>query len=440
MLRLNVAGLKERLNESSGFRTVGKLHSARGVVTARIDAPVGELCQILRENGSRVLAEVIGFDGPYAQLMCFHEPEGLSNGLEVAALGRSIRAPIGPALLGRVLNGLAEPIDGGPPIRAPRKRATLVRTPAAMERPLVKTPFHTGQRVIDGLLTFGQGQRVGLFAGSGVGKSTLLGEIARNGVADVNVIVLVGERGREVRPFLEESLRQKGLERSVVFVATSDETPLMRLRAVTTALAVADDFRSRGAHVLLLLDSLTRLAMAQREIGLQRGEPPGSRGYPPSAMQLLASVLERLGNDVNGAITGILTVLVDGDDHNEPVTDAARSILDGHVVLSRKLAQRGHYPAVDILKSVSRVFQDVVSQPHYEAALKIRALLAAYEEAYDLIQIGAYTPGASPQVDRAVQLLPSVNAFLCQRCEAPTGFDDTKKTLIQLAQSWPFTV
>jgi flagellum-specific ATP synthase len=363
--------------------------------------------------------------------MCFHEPEGLSNGLDVFALGRSVRSPIGPALLGRVLNGLAEPIDGGESIQAPRKRATAVRPPAALTRPPIRTPFITGQRVIDGLLTFGRGQRVGLFAGSGVGKSTLLGEIARYGVADVNVIVLVGERGREVRPFLEDCLKQEGLDRSVVFVATSDETPLMRLRAVTTALAVADDFRSRGANVLLLLDSLTRLATAQREIGLQRGEPPGARGFPPSAMQLLASVLERLGNDESGSITGVLTVLVDGDDHNEPVTDTARSILDGHVVLSRRLAHRGHFPAVDVLKSVSRVFQDVVAAAQNEAALKIRSLLAAYEEAYDLIQIGAYASGSSPQVDRAIQLLPAVNAFLCQRCAWPCAWEESLKNLIK---------
>jgi flagellum-specific ATP synthase len=440
MLKLNVAALKQRISASSGIRTVGKLHSARGVLTARIDASVGELCQIHRVVGEPVLAEVIGFEGPYAQLMCFHEPEGLSNGLDVEALGRSVRVPTGPALLGRVLDGLAEPIDGGSPVRAPRKRATLGRPPAAMTRPPVSEVFATGQRVIDGLLTFGKGQRVGLFAGSGVGKSTLLGEIARYASSDVNVIVLVGERGREVRPFLDDCLKEQGLARSVVFVATSDETPLMRLRAVTSALAVADDFRAAGANVLFLLDSLTRLATAQREIGLQRGEPPGARGYPPSAMQLLASVLERLGNSDKGSITGILTVLVDGDDHNEPVADAARSILDGHVVLTRKLAQRGHFPSVDVLKSVSRVFNEVCPPAHIEAAMKVRALLSAYEEAYDLIQIGAYTTGANPQVDRAIQLLPAVHAYLCQRCGTPTAVEDARAALLQLGQAWPFGV
>jgi flagellum-specific ATP synthase len=438
MLKLNVGALKERINASSGIRTVGKLHSARGVLTARIDASVGELCQIHRHHGDPVLAEVIGFEGPLAQLMCFHEPEGLSNGLEIEALGRSVRVPTGHALLGRVLDGLAEPIDGGPPVRAPRKRGTLARPPAAMTRPPVTQPFATGQRVIDGLLTFGKGQRVGLFAGSGVGKSTLLGEIARYASSDVNVIVLVGERGREVRPFLDDCLKEEGLARSVVFVATSDETPLMRLRAVTSALAVADDFRAAGANVLFLLDSLTRLATAQREIGLQRGEPPGARGFPPSAMQLMASVLERLGNSDRGSITGILTVLVDGDDHNEPVADAARSILDGHVVLTRKLAQRGHFPSVDLLKSVSRVFNEVCPPGQVEAAMKVRALLSAYEEAYDLIQIGAYTSGANPQVDRALQLLPAVNAYLCQKCGSPTALEDSRTALQQLGQAWPF--
>lgn len=429
--------MKTRISESNGFRIAGKLHSARGLLTARLDASVGELCQIHRNDGGRSLAEVIGFDGPYAQLMCFEEAEGLSNGLDVIALRRSLKAPIGPGLLGRVLNGLAEPIDGGPMLRGPR-RHSHVQSPAAMTRMPVKTPFVTGQRVIDGLLTFGKGQRVGLFAGSGVGKSTLLGEIAKYSVSDVNVIVLVGERGREVRPFLDDCLGEEGLKRSVVFVATSDETPLMRLRTVTMALAVADEFRARGSHVLLMLDSLTRLAMAQREIGLLRGEPPGSRGYTPSAMQLLAAVLERLGNAEAGAITGILTVLVDGDDHNEPVTDAARSVLDGHVVLSRKLAHRAHFPAIDVLRSVSRVFTDVATRPQVDAAMKIRAMMAAYEEAYDLIQIGAYQTGASPQVDRAIQLLPALNLFLHQRCGNPCSWEETLKALSQLAQAWPF--
>jgi flagellum-specific ATP synthase len=303
----------------------------------------------------------------------------------------------------------------------------------------------TGQRAIDGLLTCGQGQRVGIFAGSGVGKSTLLGEIAKGSDADVNVIALIGERGREVKPFLEDCLGPEGMARSVVVVATCEQSPLMRVRAAQAAIAMADHFRAdgvgpdgRGANVLFMLDSLTRLAMAQREMGLALGEPPSARGYTPSVFQLLATTVERLGNAAVGGITAILTVLVDGDDLDEPISDSVRSLVDGHIVLERRLAERGHYPAINIGQSVSRIAQDVIDADHKVAARKIRAILATYAEVADLIRIGAYARGSSPQVDKAVELLPAVEAFLRQSVGERTALAQTREAMARIAAAWPF--
>jgi flagellum-specific ATP synthase len=291
-------------------------------------------------------------------------------------------------------------------------------------------------RVLDGLLTCGRGQRIGLFAGSGVGKSTLLGEIAKTARADMNVIALVGERGREVRPFLEDCLGETGRDRSVVVLATSEEPPLMRVRAVLTAVAIAASFRDQGHDVMFLLDSVTRMAMAQREIGLLRGEPPGTRGYTPSVFNLLASTLEKLGTSPSGSITGLITVLVDGDDMDEPVSDAVRGILDGHLILNRKLAARGHFPAVDVLRSVSRLFQEIADPSHREAARRVRECLATYEEMEDLIQIGAYKRGTTARIDRAIQLYPEILKFLKQASNAPSPWDQTRAELIRLGQAW----
>jgi flagellum-specific ATP synthase len=307
-----------------------------------------------------------------------------------------------------------------------------------MLRKRITEPLVTGQRVIDGMLTIGRGQRVGLFAGSGVGKSTLLGEIAKGAESDVNVICLVGERGREVLPFVEDCLGAEGMRRSVVVVATSDQTPLMRIKSVLTAVTIAEDFRDQGAHVLFFLDSLTRLAMAQRELGLLLGEPPGSRGYPPSVQSLLAEVLERLGCGDVGAITGLITVLVEGDDLDEPITDAARSILDGHIVLNRKLASQGHYPAIDVLGSVSRLFREVTTPQQQTDAVKLRTLMATHAEVSDLIQIGAYKPGSSQQVDRAVQLMPAVKKFLQQPVNEKSQWNSTLQQLEILGKAWPW--
>lgn len=383
-----------------------------------------------------MLCEVVGFDGESTQLLSYHDDTGLQAGLDVVARAKTLRVPVGHSLLGRVLNGLGEPIDHRGPLWTRHWRETQSAPPDPLERASISQPFVTGQRVIDGLLTIGRGQRVGLFAGSGVGKSTLMGEVAKVAESDVNVIVLVGERGREVRPFLVESLGDEGLRRSVVVVATSDETPLMRVRSVSTGVTIAETFRDQGLDVLFMMDSVTRLAMAGREMGLLLGEPPGARGYPPSAIQLLARTLERLGTSHVGSITGLITVLVDGDDLDEPVSDAARSILDGHLVLSRKLASRGHYPAVDVLSSVSRLFTDVVDPDHRQAAESVREMLATYEEMADLIQIGAYTRGASPQIDRVIQLRPAIDVLLRQSTGTATPFAETRAALIALAQQW----
>jgi flagellum-specific ATP synthase len=284
----------------------------------------------------------------------------------------------------------------------------------------------------------GRGQRVGLFSGAGVGKSTLLGEIAKGAVSDLNVIALVGERGREVRPFLESCQGPEGLARSVVVVSTADEPPLLRIRATQTAISIADYFRSQGAHVLLLLDSLTRLARAQREIGLLMEEPPSARGYTPSVFELLSQTLEHLGTSATGSITGILTILVDGDDMDEPVSDAVRAIVDGHIVLDRKIAEKGHFPAVNVSASISRVFRDVTSREQQAAARKIRAILSTYSDVVDLIRVGAYTRGTSPQVDRAVDLLPAVEMFLRQEVGSYAPFEETRQVMEQIAAAWPF--
>ena len=437
MLRLHVDKLLASARRSNAFRTAGKLHSARELKLARLPAGIGQMCEIRHADGPPLLSEVVGFDGDFVQLLGYQEDQGLRPGLEVVARSRPLRIPVGAKLLGRVVNGIGDPIDGRGVLDGREFHDVSSRSPDPLERQPIRTPLITGQRVIDGLLTIGRGQRVGLCAGSGVGKSTLLGEIAKVAKADVNVIVLVGERGREVRPFLEDCLGEEGLRRSVVIVATSNETPLMRVRSVNTAVAIAEWFRDQGLDVLFMMDSATRLAMAQREIGLLCGEPPGARGYPPSALQLLARSLERLGTAAVGSITGIITVLVDGDDLDEPVSDTMRSILDGHIVLSRKLAAKGHYPAVDVLSSVSRLFPDVTNVDHQQAAEQVRAMLALHEEMSDLIQIGAYTAGSSPLVDRVIELMPDLKTFLQQSSGQPTPFEETIKALIALGHQWP---
>lgn len=426
------------MEQCGGFRTVGKLLSVQHVLHANLSAAVGELCEIHQPRAfgreeRAVLAEVISSDERESRLMTFQHPGGIQPGLEVVATGRSLRVPVGNDLLGRMVNGMGQPVDGGEPLSNCRRRAINLMAPPALSRKPITEPLTTGQRCIDGLLTLGSGQRIGLFAGSGVGKSTLMGEIAKHASADLNVICLVGERGREIRPFVEDCLGPDGVKRSVLVFATSDETPLMRIQAVRTAIEIAADFRDRGANVLFFLDSITRLAMAQRELGLSAGEPPGTRGYPPSVHNLMANVLERLGNNDKGSITGIITVLVDGDDMDEPIADSARSILDGHIVLSRKLAARGHYPAIDVLHSVSRLASEVMSDEQQAAATSVRQMLAAYEDVRDLIQVGLYQPGTMPTVDIAVEKMPRFEAFLRQEQNEHSDWPTTLQALKQLA-------
>lgn len=404
-----------------GLETAPLVGLVTGVVGLVIEskgpqASVGELCWLapsgLADEG--IWAEVVGFRAGSLLLMPLGGLAGLSPGWEVRATGRSATVQVGPELLGRVIDGLGRPIDGKGPLRAAAHYPVQNQPPAALTRRRITEPLATGVRAIDGLLTVGRGQRLGIFAGSGVGKSTLLGMMAKGTAADVNVIGLIGERGREVREFIEEDLGEEGLARSVVVVATSDQPALLRIQGALVTTAVAEYFRDQGRDVLLMMDSVTRLAMAQREVGLAIGEPPATRGYTPSVFALLPKVLERSGTSDQGSITGIYTVLVDGDDVNEPISDAVRGILDGHVVLSRRLASMGHYPAIDILPSISRVMPAVTERSHRQSASLFRSNLAVYRESEDLVNIGAYQAGANPALDWALQKLEQINAFLQQ--------------------------
>lgn len=399
-----------------------------------IDVGVGEICQISSlTDGKSVLAEVCGFHDKGVLLMSLGELEGVHPGSMVVPMGRSFGVDVGPELLGRVLDGLGRPLDDGPPIKAEEKMPLAAEPPNPLHRQVIDEPLETGVRAIDGLLTLGRGQRVGIFAGSGVGKSTLLGMIARKAKADVNVIALLGERGREVRDFLENSLGAEGLARSVVVVATGDQSALIRARGAQVATSIAEYFRDQGKQVLLMVDSVTRVAMAWREIGLAVGEPPTTKGYPPSVFAALPRLLERAGNGARGGITGIYTVLVDGDDFNEPVADAARSTLDGHIVLTRKLASAGHYPSIDILESKSRVKDDITPADLQRAALTVVRSEAAYREMEDLILVGAYQKGSNAHVDAALQARDSIQRFLCQEPHECTALPDTAARLGALA-------
>jgi FliI/YscN family ATPase len=410
-------------------RVVGLVIEATG-----LDTGVGELCRIQSLDGEHtLLAEVAGFHEDGVRLLPLGEIGGVHPGSMVEPLGRSFGVDVGPGLLGRVLNGLGHPIDGKGDVGAVTRMPLVADPPSPLKRKAIARPLETGVRALDGMVTIAQGQRVGIYSGSGVGKSTLLGMIARYASADVNVIALLGERGREVREFLAHSLGEDGLARSVVVVATGDEAALIRARGALVATSIAEYFRDAGKNVLLMVDSITRVAMAWREIGLAVGEPPTTKGYPPSVFASLPRLLERAGNGERGGITGIYSVLVEGDDFNEPVADATRSILDGHVVLSRQLATAGHYPAIDVLESVSRVRDAVISPDHRNAAVRIGSLLATYREREDLISVGAYQEGSDPAVDEAIRMRDPINAYLRQDAGEHTPLAESRDRLLTLA-------
>lgn len=396
------------------------------------NARIGDLCHVLTEAPEPILAEVVGFRGDRTLLMPLGELSGVRAGCVVKSTGGCLQAPVGMSLLGRTLDGLGNPMDGLGAIQADRFMPVDAMAPNAMQRNMIEKSLPTGVRAIDGMLTLGEGQRMGIFAGSGVGKSTLLGMIARNCEADVNVIALVGERGREVREFLVNDLGEEGLARSVIVCATSEQPALVRIRAALTATAIAEGFRDQGKKVLLMMDSVTRFCMAQREVGLAVGEPPSTKGYTPSVFAMLPRLMERAGNSDKGSITALYTVLVEGDDTNEPIADAARSILDGHIVLSRRLTSRGHYPPIDVLESLSRVMPMVVGREQLEYARESRELLAAYDDVEDLVSIGAYKSGSRPIADRAIAKYPALNKFLRQDKAEGSTTEATLKSLKEI--------
>lgn len=416
MSLVDLERLQAVLRRAEPLPLQGRVLRATGLVVeaALPRVPVGTSCEIKVGDERRVLAEVVGFSGANALLMPFGEMQGICEGCAVVPRDSAAEVPVGEALLGRVVDAGMRPIDGKPAPRLSHRAALNGRPPAAMRRKRISRPQVLGIKSIDGLLTVGEGQRLGVLAGPGVGKSVLLGMVARHASADVIVVALVGERGREVREFVERDLGD-GLERSVVVVATADEPPLVRVRAAMAATSVAEHFRARGKKVLLLVDSLSRVCMAQREIGLAAGEPPTSKGYPPSVFALLPRLVERAGNDEGeGSVTALYTVLAEGDDLTDPVVDAAKAILDGHVVLSRRLAGAGHFPAIDVLQSVSRVMSDVVSPEHLALANAARDVLATYRESADLVEVGAYVRGTNPKLDHALTCIDALNAFLRQ--------------------------
>jgi flagellum-specific ATP synthase len=397
---------------------------------------LGELCSIRIRDGRGVMAEVVGFQNDHLILLPLEHIEGISPGDTVTARTTPRHITLSDNILGRVLNGLGEPIDSKGPLLGMDKKALDASSPAALSRGKITSHLALGIRSIDGILTCGKGQRIGIFSGSGVGKSVLLGDIANSSEADVNVVALIGERGREVREFLESDLGPDGLARSVVVVAASDSPAIQRVKASFVAVTIAEYFRDKGKNVLFMMDSLTRFAQAQREIGLAGGEPPATKGYCPSVFSLMPRLIERLGCAERGSITGILTVLVENDDLTDPVADSARSLLDGHIVLSRKLAERGHYPAVDILQSISRLMPVVTSKEHKLAAQKLREIYAIYIDAEDLINIGAFSPGSNRHIDGALALIDRIRDFLIQPVRERTDFADTVERLTVITKSW----
>ena len=428
----------DKLEQTELFKFKGTVSKLLGL-TVEVKLPglkVGDLCYIETNTGERKPAEVQAFKGEAAQLLLLLDGNGIGQGSKVIATGKPIIIPVGDFLLGRLINPMGEPIDGKPmdttgatwrPIEGP--------PPRPFERPIITEQFSTGVRAIDACMTMGCGQRLGLFAGSGVGKSTLLGMIARNSDADVNVVALIGERGREVKEFVEDSLGEEGMAKSVLVCSTGDQPPLIRQKALLTATAVCEYFRDQGKKVFLMTDTVTRCAMAGREVGLSLGEPPTMKGYPPSIFSWLQKVLERAGNSPKGSITALYTVLMEGDDISDPIVDIVRGIVDGHIFLSRKVAESNHYPAIDVLGSISRLMSAIATPEHKEAAAKMRKILAMYRENKDLIDVGMYQPGSNPKLDTAIQMMPQVNAFLQQRTSDSVTMETTIQTLVDMMRN-----
>lgn len=419
------------------LKIIGKIiHVVGLVMEAQVQGvSIGEICTLHLSEEQKVYSEVVGFKQGRVLLMPLGTVSGISPGCRVEATGKPLMVSVGPNVLGRVLDGLGEPIDGKGPLITVDRRPLVNEPPDPVRRPRVTEVLRVGVRAVDGLLTIGRGQRIGIFSGSGVGKSTLMGMIARNAEADINVIALVGERGREVRDFIEESLGEEGLKRSVVVVATSDQPPLIRMKAAFVATAIAEYFRDQNLKVILMMDSVTRFAMAQREVGLATGEPPTTKGYTPSVFAILPKLMERSGTSVRGSITAFYTILVEGDDFNEPIADHSRSILDGHIVLSRSLAAKNHYPAVDVPASISRLMINLAGDEHKKAAAELREVLARYSEAEDLINIGAYVKGSNPKIDYALGKIDAVNEFLKQGTFEKITFEETTRCLINIFRS-----
>jgi len=434
-MTLNKNKCLEIINNTNPIKEIGKVTEIIGLII-EADGPkssIGDLCYIYNNQSEPpVFAEVVGFKANKILLMPLGSMEGIQPEAIVVNSGGSLRVPVGEQLLGRVLNGLGQPIDNLGDIHCFDSRSIYAEAINPLKRRRIEEPLSLGVRSVDAFATVGKGQRLGIFAGSGVGKSTTIGMFAKNTSADLNVIALVGERGREVREFIEEILGEEGMKRSIVVAATSEQPSLVKIKAAFVATTIAEYFRDKGKDVLFMLDSVTRIAMAQREIGLAVGEPPATRGYTPSVFALMPKLMERVGNNDKGTITGLYTVLVEGDDFNEPISDTARSILDGHIMLSRDLAHRNHYPAVDVLQSLSRVMPDITTKEHRDVAGKIRNLLAVYQKNEDLINIGAYVRGSNPLCDEAISKMENINSYLCQTTTEKFGYETTLNQLMTL--------
>lgn len=431
-LQATKSRIRELLYGADLYRYKGRVTKLQGL-TVEASLPklkIGDLCFIETVTGEPKAAEVVAFKGDVAQMLLLYDGIGISQGSWVMTTGKPIEIPVGDFLIGRLVSPLCEPMDGRPLDSSLANMVTVEAPPPdPLSRPVIKNKFATGVRAIDSLLTMGAGQRMGLFAGSGVGKSTLMGMIARNSEADVNVVALIGERGREVKEFMENSLGEEGMKRSVLVCATGDQPPLMRMKCLQSATAIAEHFRDQGKKVFLMADTVTRCAMSGREVGLAIGEPPTMKGYPPSIFSWLQKVLERSGNTDKGSITALYTVLVEGDDINDPVCDTVRGIIDGHVMLSRKVAAQNHYPAIDILGSVSRLFTEIADGEHRDSAGKMREMLAVYQDAKDLVDVGAYERGSNPKIDVSLDNIENINNFLKQSVSDSVTMDTTLQSM-----------